>query len=299
MGAVAVFTMTENAHATDSGTPRPVHPFFAQNRACTSASTAPTQSCAQTSDGTAVLPPNISTETKTGHDSALQNTDSGHSRRRKADQEPKEEDSQKRARPSKRSKNTTNGGDIGHLFLKMSNGVDGEKQLRQGNSVANPSGQAGASHETNNVTPDECQGRTNNPVMESPRIADSSGALVTDCAPGPTGAMREANTPIRPRKMLQFNPKTGTIGSPPKPKESRGDAKEAREIEKLAGRRGRKPASRIVRILYGTDSNGRTNLGNLIESILGGELLPRVTRSRDYYECRFCPWAQRCWELPA
>lgn len=37
----------------------------------------------------------------------------------------------------------------------------------------------------------------------------------------------------------------------------------------------------------------------ILQACDAGELLPRVTRSRDYYECRFCPWAQRCWELPA
>lgn len=37
----------------------------------------------------------------------------------------------------------------------------------------------------------------------------------------------------------------------------------------------------------------------ILQACDAGELLPRVTRSRDYYECRFCPWAQRCWELSA
>jgi hypothetical protein len=30
-----------------------------------------------------------------------------------------------------------------------------------------------------------------------------------------------------------------------------------------------------------------------------GELLPRVATSPDFHECRFCPWAARCWALPA
>ena len=29
-----------------------------------------------------------------------------------------------------------------------------------------------------------------------------------------------------------------------------------------------------------------------------GELLPRVAANRDFFECRFCPWAERCWGLP-
>jgi hypothetical protein len=43
-------------------------------------------------------------------------------------------------------------------------------------------------------------------------------------------------------------------------------------------------SDRGVRILQATDA---------------GELLPRIASSRDFFECRFCPWANRCWELSA
>ncbi|NJO54615.1 MAG: hypothetical protein HC829_07035 [Bacteroidales bacterium] len=41
-------------------------------------------------------------------------------------------------------------------------------------------------------------------------------------------------------------------------------------------------SDRGVRILQATDA---------------GELLPRITTSSDHFECRFCPWAERCWRL--
>ena len=41
-------------------------------------------------------------------------------------------------------------------------------------------------------------------------------------------------------------------------------------------------SDRAVRILRATDA---------------GELLPRIATSRDFFECRFCPWAARCWGL--
>ena len=43
-------------------------------------------------------------------------------------------------------------------------------------------------------------------------------------------------------------------------------------------------SDRAVRILQATDA---------------GELLPRIARERDFFECRMCPWADRCWSLPA
>ncbi|MBR0670716.1 hypothetical protein [Neoroseomonas soli] len=30
-----------------------------------------------------------------------------------------------------------------------------------------------------------------------------------------------------------------------------------------------------------------------------GDLLPRIAAQPDFYECRFCPWAKRCWAQPA
>ena len=43
-------------------------------------------------------------------------------------------------------------------------------------------------------------------------------------------------------------------------------------------------SDRGVRILQATDA---------------GELLPRVTVNQDFFECRFCSWADRCWGAPA
>jgi len=43
-------------------------------------------------------------------------------------------------------------------------------------------------------------------------------------------------------------------------------------------------SDRGVRILQATDA---------------GELLPRTATTRDFHECRMCPWANRCWGLPA
>ena len=42
-------------------------------------------------------------------------------------------------------------------------------------------------------------------------------------------------------------------------------------------------SDRAVRILRATDA---------------GELLPRIARDRDHFECRMCSWANRCWSLP-
>ena len=43
-------------------------------------------------------------------------------------------------------------------------------------------------------------------------------------------------------------------------------------------------SDRAVRVLRATDA---------------GDLLPRLAAKADHFECRFCPWAKRCWSLPA
>ena len=43
-------------------------------------------------------------------------------------------------------------------------------------------------------------------------------------------------------------------------------------------------SDRAVRVLRATEA---------------GDLLPRVANQPDHFECRMCPWARRCWNLPA
>ncbi|KAI1639178.1 hypothetical protein F4809DRAFT_175100 [Biscogniauxia mediterranea] len=83
----------------------------------------------------------------------------------------------------------------------------------------------------------------------------------------------ETNLPIptsKPQKLLIFNPKTGTIGSPPKPKSTPPPTADPAP-SKPAARRGRKPKPRIASVSYcGSDDESRKRIGQQIESILLG-----------------------------
>ena len=61
----------------------------------------------------------------------------------------------------------------------------------------------------------------------------------------------KSETPPRPKRVLRFNAKTGTLGSPPKPKQE-------------------SPPSRIVSIKYGKTEEQRTRIGALITQIIDG-----------------------------
>ncbi|KUJ21684.1 P-loop containing nucleoside triphosphate hydrolase protein [Mollisia scopiformis] len=79
----------------------------------------------------------------------------------------------------------------------------------------------------------------------------------------------------KPRKVLRFNPKTGTIGSPPAKKPQAPSA----ETKKTAGGRGKKPKSRIVTIRYGPGQLLPSTIGQKIDLISNGTkpILPAKT----------------------
>ena len=62
-----------------------------------------------------------------------------------------------------------------------------------------------------------------------------------------------------------------------------GDGELHHELVPFDADLAQRMSDRGVRILQATDA---------------GELLPRIATSSDFFECRFCPWAKRCWEQP-
>ncbi|KAI0004835.1 hypothetical protein F4779DRAFT_598909 [Xylariaceae sp. FL0662B] len=69
----------------------------------------------------------------------------------------------------------------------------------------------------------------------------------------------------KPRKLLKFNPKTGTIGSPPKPKSLPTPADSP--VIKTNRKRGRKPKTLLIYVRYGDDDASRMRIGQKINDI--------------------------------
>lgn len=271
--------MTENAPATDPATRRPMHPFFAQgNRPITPVTDKPTVNDAPNPhENTSVFPSHTTAGGETGDD-GTEDTAAKRGRRRKADHELNVEDTPKKARPNKRTRNSAGGGDIGNHFIKLNSGGEDE-------NTSGPGSSGGASSAENarlsaHTAVEGGHGTGNNleakpSPNEQPITVMNGGDLEPVATPQATAA-----DPAKPKKMLQFNPKTGTIGSPPKPKEPRVAAPEAEIGKKVASRRGRKRASKIVRITYGTDQKTRARLGEMINAILYGKTQHPVTNAQ-------------------
>lgn len=69
----------------------------------------------------------------------------------------------------------------------------------------------------------------------------------------------------KPQKLLKFNPATGTIGPPPPAKQST-----AASTPVSGKKRGRKPKTMVVTVLYGSDVLSRENIGQKINAVLSG-----------------------------
>ncbi|TLS30499.1 hypothetical protein PpBr36_03422 [Pyricularia pennisetigena] len=96
---------------------------------------------------------------------------------------------------------------------------------------------------------------------EVPQNEAASAALAV-----PTDA--NADSGVKPKKMLNFNVKSGTLGSPPNPKEPPIKASPSQKPAKTRGPRIAKKLSLVVSVKYGTDEQARLRIGNRIEEIL-------------------------------
>ncbi|KAI8626070.1 hypothetical protein F5Y19DRAFT_231457 [Xylariaceae sp. FL1651] len=83
----------------------------------------------------------------------------------------------------------------------------------------------------------------------------------------------------KPHKVLRLNPKTGTIGSPPRAKLSVPPSNST--SRGTGSKRGRKPKSLFVTMSYGTDVESRERVGQLVDQILSGisRFIPPISTS--------------------
>jgi len=286
MGALAVLTMAENAPPTDPATRPAVHPFFVKNRPATPVGDKPVVN----DPPNATTKPDLPANTTAGgehDDGAAENPATHRGRRRKAD-ENTEEDTSKKPRPKKRTRNSAGAGIADH-FVKLAKGAEGDLPSdpdRSGMESPMPNDQL-SSHIVEEIGHGEPGPLTDGSKVEA-SANTTHGPVNNGCVSGPTAVQATEVTPAKPKRMLLFNPKTGTIGSPPKPKETAVAAEEDPDDEKkLTGRRGRKPASKIVCIAYGkTGPETRIRLSELINNILNGQTQHPVANPKQPHPSR-------------
>ncbi|KAL5598694.1 hypothetical protein BROUX41_003393 [Berkeleyomyces rouxiae] len=105
------------------------------------------------------------------------------------------------------------------------------------------------------------QTTTRTPSYSPPATSQAPPKAPLICSTSTTSVV-----PDKPSKVLKFNVKTGTLGSPPKAKSKKPEPLEGAKPGR--GRPRKPPAQRIVTMRYGTDKATRHRIGAAIQQIL-------------------------------
>ncbi|ETS83410.1 hypothetical protein PFICI_05286 [Pestalotiopsis fici W106-1] len=183
----------------------------------------------------------------------------GRTKRRKTDSDAEPEESKpqrKRGRPKGKTK------------PKVAEGINIAEHFGQKND---------ATHKKPEVQGEPCndgtlQTDTHSKMLHSaqpvPQAQPPSAAV--DAQPAETSISDKPSQESKPKKLLKFNPKTGTIGSPPKSKAQNMDESVPDQIPAARPRRSKKGTSLLVHIRYGHDDAARTRIAEKIEEIFSG-----------------------------
>ena len=259
MCSLAVLKMAEDVSPPGQSTRQPLHPFFAPNRGIPPISHEPPADKDCESIDSAALLPSLHTDGKSSED-ALESAGGRQTKRRKihTNENDGEVSKKKRGRPKKHTTESiaSQPGALGKGSKDPEQGIPPSSEKPQ---VVEPSGL---------VIPNggvDCQLHIRDGEAAAARETQSQ----THQSLQPQGlpsSVPNTNTHLKPKKLLLFNPKTGTIGSPPKPKQSKVVGANA-DDDSRSPKNG-KPTTRIVKMTYGWDSESRSRIGGIIDVIL-------------------------------
>lgn len=256
MGSVAVEAM---AGSTLAAEPKKLHPFFTAPRALHQDATP----IGPGPDSAATDPvDSLDQQEPLAKDSDMESPESSvRQRKRRKPAEDAEEDvvDNKKPRRGRKKKNP-------QAASIMNNSV-----RREGEDIAT------ATHETRSPKNDTIP---NDDAARQPHEARSSAdneVVAMNNAPNAEFKISEPTVP--PKKVLRFNPSTGTLGSPPKPKEPKLVTQQ--EQNEIAVRekapptpKGKRRSARLVKVSYGSDDESRNRIGTKIDGILSGAVSP-------------------------
>lgn len=243
MESLAVLTMAADAARPEAVARKSLHPFFAPNHATVN------PKAPEVNDT-----PELDNDPKTSNDPLAADTVAGQdvsdvppidangrrNKRRKTNAEKDNEDTEKKPRATKRARALTGG--IAQHFVKTGKGTDGVDAKAEEEDVAQ---EPAATFDDAAAVPDS----------------------INESRPPQQPLTSATDGPAKATKVLRLNLKSGTIGSPPKPKQASGGNTVGRGTKVSPGR-GKNVKSRIVTIRYGNDDESRARIGQKIQDIL-------------------------------
>lgn len=250
MGSVIVEAMASSTLAAE---PKKLHPFFTAPRTL--------QQDVAATDPDPASTPDDSTNSLDANDTLAKDSDvespenSSRQRKRRKPAEDAEEDGSgnKKARRG-RKKNNPQAASIMNHFVRIE-GDDSATTSHQTAALKNDT----TSHANPADPPDQSLTSADNDAVTRQTVPDQES---------------KGNEPSDlPKKVLRFNPATGTLGSPPKPKEPK-PATQQEHNEIVVGEkdtstpRGKRRSARLVKVSYGTDDESRKRIGTTIDDIM-------------------------------
>ena len=288
MPPVAVLAMVESGNSPEAAR-KPLHPFFAPNRqpAPTASIEPPTVPHQPDATEDTLMSIDEPAEPK-AEDDTLEKTAGRRSKRRKVspgledDEEPKKPKTRKRAKPN------VGAGLLNHFVRLGKAKGDDTVQEEEDETIAQQDEELPA-QQAELPQPDaigvEGHAQVENTI---PAPAHDVSGIIRNLvdvnirsSPPPPAVNVE---PPKPTKLLRFNPKTGTIGSPPKPKQPEPTEETAPTTKKrIQPSRVKKPECKIVTIKYSSESDDetRTRVGEKIEVILKAPKQPQTVNQRN------------------
>jgi DNA polymerase III delta prime subunit len=259
MGSVIVEAMASSTLAAE---PKKLHPFFTAPRALQqdSAATDPDPASAA-ADSTNFLDANDTL----AKDSDIESPESStRQRKRRKPAEDAEEDGAESKKPRRgRKKNNTQAASIMNHFVR----IEGEDHATTSHQIIVPK---------NDITSyDNAADRPDEPLSTAEIEPVTKHARADQESKG----SEHSEPSVPPKKVLRFNPTTGTLGSPPKPKEPK-PATQQEHTEIVVGEKststpmGRRRSARIAKLSYGTDDESRRRIGTKIDKILSTAASP-------------------------
>lgn len=256
MGSVIVEAMASSTLAAE---PKKLHPFFTAPRTLQQDDAAIDPDPASTPDDSAN---SLDANDSLAKDSDIESPEnSTRQRKRRKPAEDAEQDGSGNKKPRRgRKKNNPQAASIMNHFVRIE-GDDNAKTSHQTaapkNDTTSPANAADPPDETLSSAGNDAVTRQTNPDQES-----------------------KGNEPSDiPKKVLRFNPATGTLGSPPKPKEPKpATQQEHNEIvvgeKSTSTPRGKRRSARLVKVSYGTDDESRKRIGTRIDDIMSTAVSP-------------------------
>ncbi|KAK1751279.1 ATPase family AAA domain-containing protein 5 [Echria macrotheca] len=262
MGSVAVLAMADDASGSEHANRKPLHPFFAlaRNGAPNRDKSEENGHAQSKSQSISSGPIDIDDENA---ESVAERATTRQNRRPKASNED-EDSAQKKRRAKKQSRSSTEAGIPNHFFKLKT--VDAQQQGEDSESLPQADVELPPLTRTDQDG-DYLEGNEEEGGRASPAVAEK---VNSSHSRPQTPPKTSPNDSTKPKKMLRFNPKTGTFGSPPTQRQSRNQGNKGAASNSESVQDNARP-SRIVVIKYGQSEGGHSDLRRRVNAILSGD----------------------------